>query len=66
MVSGEMPENPLAKTLIRRIINIRVLAKDNGGPVPAECDVIKFTCNSHSFSEGMLTFAKLPNPVLIP
>lgn len=42
----EMPEQPLARTLILRASNILVLSGVKGDPTPAEWDLIRFSCNS--------------------
>ena len=56
-VCRRIPLKPLARTLIRNANNIRVRSIDNGAPVPAACEAIKFSCSSDNLSGAMLMVA---------
>jgi hypothetical protein len=56
----------LASTLARSAVIARTTGTGSGSPTPAAWLRSRFTCSSWSDSEGIVTSAKLPNPVLMP
>ena len=66
MAFGEIPEWPLASTLILKANNLRTRSMVKGRPTPDEWLRIKFLCNCSNSDRSIMVLANLPKPVLIP
>lgn len=65
-LTSEIPEYPLANTLILKAKSILVFPKSKGVPTPAAWDLIRFFYNSIVYSLEIIVLAKFPNPVFTP
>jgi hypothetical protein len=66
MVSGDIPLYPLAKLLILNACILREASSGSTSPMPVAWERMRFSWYSSMSSSLILTFEKIPTPVLIP
>ena len=60
------PECPFARAFTRNIIIARTISGGSSGPIPAACEMRRFSCSACTSAGGITTLANSPKPVVSP